>query len=59
LKKKLKSAGKGKLLGIEENLIDAVWGTSRPPRPEHPAFVLPEEFTGMTHVSRSKKRETI
>lgn len=46
LKKKLKNAGKGKLVGVEENLVDTVW-TDRPPRPEHPVFVLPDKFTGI------------
>ena len=46
LKKKLKTAGKGKLVAVEGNLVDSVWGKSRPSRPEHPVFVLPDKFTG-------------
>jgi Xaa-Pro aminopeptidase len=46
LKKKLKNVGKGKLVGVEENLVDKVWGKSRPVRPEHPVFILTEKFTG-------------
>jgi Xaa-Pro aminopeptidase len=51
LKKKLKNAGKGKLVGIDENLVDKVWGTSRPIRPEHSVFVLPERFTGSSLIN--------
>jgi hypothetical protein len=46
LKKKLKKAGKGTLVAVEENLVDKVWGSDRPARPENPVFVLPERFTG-------------
>jgi hypothetical protein len=46
LKKKLKTAGKGKLVAVEGNLVDSVWGNGRPSRPEHHVFVLPDKFTG-------------
>lgn len=51
LKKKLKNAGKGKLVAVEGNLVDSVWGKARPPRPEHPVFVLPDKFTGLSLIS--------
>jgi Xaa-Pro aminopeptidase len=51
LKKKLKSAGKGKLIGVDENLVDKVWDSSRPARPENPVFVLPDKFTGIAFLS--------
>jgi Xaa-Pro aminopeptidase len=48
LKRKLKAAGKGKLIGVETNLVDEVWSSSRPNRPQNPVFVLPDKFTGMS-----------
>jgi Xaa-Pro aminopeptidase len=45
-KKKLKNAGKGKLVAVKENLVDQIWGSQRPPRPNNPVFVLPHKFTG-------------
>jgi Xaa-Pro aminopeptidase len=45
LKKKLKSSGKGKVIAVEENLVDKVWH-DRPARPENPVFVLSDKFTG-------------
>lgn len=47
LKKKLKTAGKGQLVAVEENLVDAVWGKDRPPRPENSVFVLSDTYTGI------------
>ena len=44
------NAGKGKLVAVEENLVDKVWGSHRPSRPENPVFVLPEKFTGITSL---------
>jgi Xaa-Pro aminopeptidase len=51
LKKKLKNKGKGKLVAVEENLVDKVWGLHRPARPENPVFVLPYKFTGTSHFA--------
>jgi Xaa-Pro aminopeptidase len=45
--KKMKSKGKGKLVAVEENLVDKVWGTHRPSRPENPVFIHPDAFTGL------------
>jgi hypothetical protein len=60
LKKKLKTAGKGKLVAVEGNLVDSVWGKSRPSRPEHPVFVLPDKFTGTSLLaSPVDDRQTI
>jgi len=58
LKKKVKSAGKGKLVAVEENLVDAVWGKARPPRPENPVFILPDKFTGYRDYYVTKTRES-
>ena len=46
LKKKMKAAGKGQLVAVEENLVDKVWSKDRPPRPENPVFVLEDKYTG-------------
>jgi hypothetical protein len=45
LKKKVKGSGKGKVIAIEENLVDKVWH-DRPARPENQVFVLADKFTG-------------
>ena len=33
-------------MGVDENLVDQVWGSSRPARPKEPVKVLGLEFTG-------------
>lgn len=33
-------------MGVNENLVDKVWGSSRPPRPTEKVKVLPEIYTG-------------
>lgn len=53
LKKKVKGSGKGKVIAIEENLVDRVWH-DRPARPENQVFVLADKFTG-THPSMSRQ----
>ena len=57
LKKKLKSMGKGELVGVQDNLVDKVWA-SRPPRPENPVFILPEKFTGIP-LEKTLIRQTL
>uniref|UniRef100_A0A8C3HD55 Creatinase N-terminal domain-containing protein n=4 Tax=Chrysemys picta bellii TaxID=8478 RepID=A0A8C3HD55_CHRPI len=34
------------LVPIEDNLVDLVWGTQRPPSPTSKIYLLPETFTG-------------
>jgi Xaa-Pro aminopeptidase len=46
LRKKLKTAGKGKLVAVHDNIIDIAWGNDRPRRPKNPVFILEEEFAG-------------
>jgi Xaa-Pro aminopeptidase len=46
LMEKIKKRGGQDLVAIEENLIDAVWGSSRPPRPSEPVRVLGRQFAG-------------
>lgn len=43
---KIKKAGGGDLLAIEENLIDIIWGNDRPARPSQPVNLLGKEFAG-------------
>jgi len=35
-------------VGTESNLVDIVWGTDQPARPENPVFPLEIEFAGKT-----------
>jgi Xaa-Pro aminopeptidase len=46
LAEKIKKRGGHELAAIEENLIDIVWGDSRPPKPSEPVKVLPKQFSG-------------
>ncbi|MCJ1476806.1 hypothetical protein MMC13_005475 [Lambiella insularis] len=46
LAEKIKKKGGGRLVGIECNLVDDVWGKSRPPRPNEQVKVLDENFCG-------------
>lgn len=46
LSEKIKKRGGQDLVAIEENLVDAVWGRSRPARPSEPVKVLSQQFAG-------------
>jgi Xaa-Pro aminopeptidase len=46
LAEKIKKRGGGDLVAIEENLVDLVWGDSRPPMPSEPVKILPQLFAG-------------
>ncbi|KAI9835796.1 MAG: hypothetical protein M1838_005220 [Thelocarpon superellum] len=46
LSDKIKKHGGGDLVGVQENLVDHVWGASRPARPNEPIKVLGVEFAG-------------
>ena len=46
LAEKIKKKGGGKLVGVETNLIDQVWGKERPPRPNEKVKVLDEPISG-------------
>lgn len=46
LAEKIKKKGGNSLVGIEENLIDLVWGKERPPRPNEKVKVLGDQFNG-------------
>ncbi|KAH0538599.1 hypothetical protein FGG08_004800 [Glutinoglossum americanum] len=46
LSDKIKKRGGKALVGVQENLVDAVWGKDRPPRPNEAVKVLGIEFNG-------------
>ncbi|EPS39037.1 hypothetical protein H072_7191 [Dactylellina haptotyla CBS 200.50] len=47
----VKKGGKA-LVGMEENLIDKVWGAARPPRPSEPVLILDKKFAGKDFVEK-------
>jgi Xaa-Pro aminopeptidase len=46
LAEKIKKRGGGDLVAIEDNLVDQIWGTNRPPMPSEPVKVLAQQFSG-------------
>ncbi|KAI0413706.1 peptidase M24, structural domain-containing protein [Xylaria grammica] len=46
LSDKIQKSGGKELVAIAENLIDLVWGSDRPSRPNEPVVVLHQEFAG-------------
>ncbi|KAI9746574.1 MAG: hypothetical protein M1818_000287 [Claussenomyces sp. TS43310] len=46
LAEKIKKLGGGNLVAIEDNLVDVVWGPSRPVRPREPIKLQPSHFAG-------------
>lgn len=46
LAEKIKKKGGGALVGVKTNLVDAVWGNKRPPRPQEKIKTLPLKFAG-------------
>ncbi|OTB08479.1 hypothetical protein M426DRAFT_317103 [Hypoxylon sp. CI-4A] len=46
LSDKIKKSGGKELAAVEDNLVDIVWGDSRPPLPNEPIIVLDEKFAG-------------
>ena len=57
LKKKLKNVGNGKLVAVEENLVDKVWGSNRPQRPVNPVFILSEKYAGISLCFVNSRRK--
>ncbi|KAJ2547340.1 hypothetical protein EV175_005258 [Coemansia sp. RSA 1933] len=55
IKKAMNANGGGDLVGIEQNLVDIVWGASRPARPSDQAFVLDMQFTGESHMDKIRR----
>lgn len=43
---KIKKRGGQDLVAVEQNLVDAVWGSERPSRPREPIKVLAKKFAG-------------
>ncbi len=48
-----------KLVSVDKNLIDAVWGSSRPERPNQPIFPLPMKYAGMTWEAKVEEVRVI
>ncbi|KAK4190429.1 putative Xaa-Pro aminopeptidase 1 [Podospora australis] len=46
----IKKAGGSGLKAVDDNLVDIVWGSDRPPRPNNQVFLLDEKYTGK-HMS--------
>ncbi|KAI1812853.1 aminopeptidase-like protein [Poronia punctata] len=46
LSEKIKKNGGKDLEPVAENLVDLVWGSERPPRPNEPVIVLDEKYAG-------------
>ena len=46
LAEKIKKKGGGKLVGVETNLVDQVWGKERPSQPNEQVKVLDAQFSG-------------
>ncbi len=45
---KIKQKGGKSLIGVEDNLVDVVWGKDKPARPNEKVKVLSQEFAGKT-----------
>ncbi|KAJ2251855.1 hypothetical protein GGI13_003610 [Coemansia sp. RSA 455] len=52
LKKTLNARGNGDLVAIEENLVDIVWGSQRPPRPQDKVFIHDVKYAGEAHMDK-------
>ncbi|MCJ1457203.1 hypothetical protein MMC28_007570 [Mycoblastus sanguinarius] len=46
LGEKIKKKGGAALVGVKTNLVDVIWGDSRPPRPKEKVKTLPLQFAG-------------
>ncbi len=45
---KIKKKSGSALVGVKINLVDSIWGDSRPPRPQEKVKTLPMQFAGKT-----------
>ncbi|KAJ1736109.1 hypothetical protein LPJ61_000159 [Coemansia biformis] len=52
LRTALQARGGGELVAIEDNLVDAVWGKERPPRPENKVVVHGLQYAGEPHADK-------
>ncbi|KAJ2581842.1 hypothetical protein GGH95_001864, partial [Coemansia sp. RSA 1836] len=52
LRKSLNARGNGDLVAIEENLVDIVWGSQRPPRPQDKVFIHDVKYAGESHADK-------
>ncbi|KAF8520939.1 putative Xaa-Pro aminopeptidase P [Hysterangium stoloniferum] len=59
LKESLKPQGSA-LVPIIKNLVDEVWGTARPSRPQNPVFTMDIKYTGVSSQDKIKElRKTL
>ncbi|KAI8319975.1 Creatinase/aminopeptidase [Martensiomyces pterosporus] len=49
IRNSIKEKGKGELVPIEDNLVDIVWGSQRPVRPEDKVFIQDLKYSGEAH----------
>ncbi|KAJ2509801.1 hypothetical protein GGI11_005732 [Coemansia sp. RSA 2049] len=60
IRQALNSRDGGDLVGIEQNLVDIVWGDSRPKRPRDQVFILDTKFTGEAYRDKiTRVRESL
>ncbi|PNS15603.1 hypothetical protein CAC42_862 [Sphaceloma murrayae] len=52
LNDKIKKKGGKELVAVKENLVDLVWGQEKPSRPNEPAKVLSNEFSGKAYQDK-------
>ena len=52
LSETLKKKASSSLVGVDENLVDQVWGSDRPPRPKEIIRVLAEKYAGKKFQSK-------
>lgn len=46
LSEKIKKRGGQDLVAVEDNLVDIIWGNTRPAKPTEPVKILPQNFAG-------------
>lgn len=52
LESQIKASGSGKLIALDDNLVDLAWGSDRPARQQAPVFVHPQQYAGQTVRSK-------
>lgn len=52
LENNIKASGSGKLIALDDNLVDLAWSSDRPARTQAPVFVHPLQYAGQTVQSK-------